>query len=87
MLAVTANMWAGLLADAPEVVLFNADILDLGPCPLVCGEVCVLRGFWLPSIWRWILFGRFSIGMEENLPAMQESPVQFLGREDPLEKG
>ena len=22
-----------------------------------------------------------------NLPAMQEIPVQFLGREDPLEKG
>ena len=22
-----------------------------------------------------------------NLPAMQEAPVQFLGREDPLEKG
>ena len=23
----------------------------------------------------------------KNLPAMQEIPVQFLGREDPLEKG
>ena len=23
----------------------------------------------------------------KNLPAMQETPVQFLGREDPLEKG
>ena len=23
----------------------------------------------------------------KNLPAMQESPVQFLGQEDPLEKG
>ena len=23
----------------------------------------------------------------KNPPAMQESPVQFLGREDPLEKG
>ena len=34
-----------------------------------------------------LIWGRFSIGMEENLPAMQESPVQFLGREDPLEKG
>jgi len=22
-----------------------------------------------------------------NLPAMQETPVQFLGQEDPLEKG
>ena len=25
--------------------------------------------------------------MGKNLPAMQETPVQFLGREDPLEKG
>ena len=23
----------------------------------------------------------------KNLPTMQETPVQFLGREDPLEKG
>ena len=23
----------------------------------------------------------------KNLPAMQEPPVQFLGQEDPLEKG
>ena len=23
----------------------------------------------------------------KNLPAMQETPLQFLGREDPLEKG
>ena len=23
----------------------------------------------------------------KNLPAMQETPVQFLGREDPLKKG
>ena len=23
----------------------------------------------------------------KNLPAMQETPVEFLGREDPLEKG
>ena len=25
--------------------------------------------------------------MEKNLPAMQETRVQFLGQEDPLEKG
>ena len=25
--------------------------------------------------------------MVKNLPAMQVTPVQFLGREDPLEKG
>ena len=26
-------------------------------------------------------------GLVKNLPAMQETPVQFLGQEDPLEKG
>jgi len=40
--------------------------------------------------------GRFQIGKQnglryfkfgENLPAMQETPVQFLGREDLLERG
>ena len=25
--------------------------------------------------------------LEKNSPAMQETPVEFLGREDPLEKG
>ena len=25
--------------------------------------------------------------LAKNPPAMQETPVQFLGREDPLEKG
>ena len=25
--------------------------------------------------------------MVKNLPAMQETPVQFLGQDDPLEKG
>ena len=25
--------------------------------------------------------------MVKNLPAMQETPVRFLGQEDPLEKG
>ena len=27
------------------------------------------------------------VQLVKNLPAMQETPVQFLGREDPLEKG
>jgi len=27
------------------------------------------------------------IQLVKNLPAMQETPVQFLGWEDPLEKG
>ena len=34
-------------------------------------------GLWAPLIARLV----------KNLPAMQEMPVRFLGREDPLEKG
>ena len=35
------------------------------------------------------LFGRASLVAQlvNNVPAMQESPVQLLGPEDPLEKG
>ena len=42
----------------------------------------------------WILSNIFSICWDslmaqrvKNLPAMQETQVQFLGQEDPLEKG
>ena len=28
-----------------------------------------------------------SVGNEKNPPSTQETPVQFLGQEDPLEKG
>jgi len=28
-----------------------------------------------------------SAGKKKNLPIMQETPVQFLGQEDPVEKG
>ena len=28
-----------------------------------------------------------SVGKEKNPPSMQETPVHFLGHEDPLEKG
>ena len=36
-----------------------------------------------------MLFKRASLiaQLVKNLPAMQEAPVQFLGQEDPLEKG
>jgi len=33
--------------------------------------------------WRASLIAQLT----KNLPAMQETPVQFLGQEDPLEKG
>ena len=35
-----------------------------------------------PTLWASLV-----AQLEENLPAMQETLVQFLDREDPLEKG
>ena len=37
--------------------------------------------------WRVIRKNRLLTQMVKNLPAMQETQVQFLGQEDPLEKG
>ena len=34
-----------------------------------------------------VLFGLVDSTLVKNLPAMQETPVQFLGQEDTLEKG
>jgi len=34
-----------------------------------------------------IIFSSLVAQLVKNLPAMQETPVGFLGREDPLEKG
>ena len=35
----------------------------------------------------WYRLGQSIAQLVKNPPAIQESPVQFLGREDPLEKG
>ena len=42
-----------------------------------------------PQNMRWLVFMGASLiaQLVKNPPAMQETPVQFLGREDPLEKG
>ena len=40
------------------------------------------RGYPLQSSWSSLV-----AQLIKNPPAMQETPVQFLGREDPLEKG
>ena len=34
----------------------------------------------------WASLGSLA-GKKKNLPAMQETPIQFLGQEDPLKKG
>ena len=35
----------------------------------------------------WVFRTSLIAQLVKNLPAMQETPVQFLGQEDPLEKG
>ena len=39
------------------------------------------------NIWRHIIRASLVVQMVKNLPAMQETRVRSLGREDPLEKG
>ena len=59
------------------------------------GYLCILMPFWCllaPVIlFNWVLL--FLIGasliaqLVKNLPAIQDTPVRFLGQKDPLEKG
>ena len=42
-----------------------------------CEKVSLLNGFWASLIAQFV----------KNTPVMQETPVRFLGQEDPLEKG
>ena len=43
-------------------------------------KLCIL--YWNIADWPSLI-----AQLVKNLPAMQETPVQFLGQEDPLEKG
>ena len=45
--------------------------------------------FFTAALIQLLQFARASLVAQlvKNPPAMQETPVQFLGREDPLEKG
>ena len=45
---------------------------------------CPRKGIGYPLQYFWI---SLVAQMVKNLPAMQETPVRFLGWEDPLEKG
>ena len=54
-------------------------------CPKKDGHICDSNG---PSMHLYHSLGTSLVAqLVKNLPAMQETPVQFLGREDPLEKG
>ena len=42
---------------------------------------------WLPLLSREAPGASLEVQLVKNPPAMQETPVQFLDQEDPLEKG
>ena len=47
-------------------------------------QLCI---YYLYSAGYFIHWASLIAQLVKNLPAMQETPVQFLGQEDPLEKG
>ena len=49
-------------------------------CVSVCVCVYINTNIWIKNT-AWVA------QLVKNLPAMQETPVQFLGQEDPLEDG
>ena len=49
--------------------------------------VCVFGLGWFLTLPNIIPFTKWIAQLVKNLPAVQETPVQFLHREDPLEKG
>ena len=50
-------------------------------CVCVCVYVCVYVCIYI------YIYAFLIVQLVQNPPAMQENPVQFLGQEDPLEKG
>ena len=46
------------------------------------GVLCLLFNVMFSGSWAYLI-----AQLVKNLPAIQETPVQFLGGEDPLEKG
>ena len=53
-------------------------------CKLLSDIVDFLFIFWIDSF---AVQSSLIAQLVKNLPAMQETPVQFLGQKDPLEKG
>ena len=53
-------------------------------CKLLPDIVDFLFIFWIDSF---AVQSSLIAQLVKNLPAMQKTPVQFLGRKDPLEKG
>ena len=52
-----------------------------------CQPRCILIGEWVCKLWSIQTMVYLVVQLVKNPPAIQETPVQFLGREDPVEKG
>ena len=69
------------------------DLLDF--IIIMNSEIFIINIYFIPSVIIIIKYSNCSIfqlvsfiaQLVKNLPAMQETPVGFLGWEDPLEKG
>ena len=76
----------------PPSDLWNAERIQAGKHLLNAGDPGLIpelvrsagegTGYPLQCSWAFLV-----AQLVKNPPAMQETPVQFLGREDPLEKG
>ena len=54
---------------------------------MICAYFPGLSQDWYIIIAQYISCASLQAHLVKNLPAMQETQVQFLGQEDPLEKG
>ena len=61
----------------------------MGFINMLPGYFCLAQGKWVVLFNFWLLHVACSLiaQLVKNPPAMQETPVQFLGSEDLLEKG
>ena len=67
----------------------SSSVIPFSSCPqsLPASESFPMSQLFLFNIRYIILLASLVAQMVKNLPAMQETQVQFLGQEDPLEKG
>ena len=84
----------------PEEVIFKlkTELQEVMSCPHKNLETEHLKEQPNAEFWKWGRFGPFEMPsgdnkssliaqLVNNLPALQETSVLFLGREDPLKKG
>ena len=58
------------------------------PYVRICYDFPATHGFYQDTVGNYFLFRASLVAqLVKNPPATQETPVRFLGQEDPLEKG